>query len=248
MKHFNLTLGLVAAAALAAPLSAQGRNSVGVPPGQMPPAGMCRIWIDGVPPGHQPRPTDCVTAQRNVPVNGRVIYGSNTGNGGKYGRNGNVYGNNNGVYDRNGDGVIDSRDQVGTGCRWYDINCTATNGGSSGGWTQIGQDRNGNVVYERRRTDRNGNVVVERARRDSNGRFVITGTRTMDRNSSGVYRNQNDRRVRGNGDENDDRNDDRYENRSNVRNSQIWDDARNGNGKGHGNGKYKDKDKGNKKH
>ena len=245
MKHLNLTLGLVAAAALAAPLSAQGRNSAGIPPGQMPPAGMCRIWIDGVPPGHQPRATDCVTAQRNVPVNGRVIYGSNNGNGGKYGRNGGVSGNNSGVYDRNGDGVIDSRDQVGTGCRWYDINCTATNGGSSGGWTQIGQDRNGNVLYERRRADRNGNVVVERARRDSNGRFVITGTRTLDRNGRGIQ-NRNNRGVNGDRGENDDRNDDRYENQTNIRNNQVLSDEGNGNGKGHGNGKYKDK--GNKKH
>jgi hypothetical protein len=46
-----------------------------VPPGQMPPAGMCRVWIDGVPAGRQPAPTDCSTAQRNVPRNARVIYG-----------------------------------------------------------------------------------------------------------------------------------------------------------------------------
>jgi hypothetical protein len=50
--------------------------SANIPPGQMPPAGMCRIWIDGVPPGRQPAPTDCTTAQRNVPANARVIYGS----------------------------------------------------------------------------------------------------------------------------------------------------------------------------
>jgi hypothetical protein len=236
MKHFNLTFGLVAAAALAGPLSAQGRNSVGIPPGQMPPAGMCRIWIDGVPPGHQPRPTDCVTAQRNVPVNGRVIYGSNTGNGGKYGRNGNnngVYGNN-GVYDRNGDGVIDSRDQVGTNCHWYDINCTST-AASNEGWTPIGRDRNGNAIYERRRTDRNGNLMVQRARRDSNGRFVIISRDTQGRNSRGVIQNPNDRR-----DEDNNGVDDRYENQTNIRNNQVLYDA------GKGNGKYKDKS--NKKH
>ena len=57
--------------AAVAPLSAQGRNgNQGVPPGQMPPAGMCRIWIDGVPPGRQPRPTDCATARARVPVEG----------------------------------------------------------------------------------------------------------------------------------------------------------------------------------
>lgn len=220
MKHFNLTLGLVAAAALAAPLSAQGRNSVGVPPGQMPPAGMCRIWIDGVPPGRQPRPTDCVTAERNVPYNGRVIYGSNTANGGKYGRNGNVYGNNNGVYDRNGDGVIDRRDQVGTDCHWYDLNCTSASAASEG-WVVVGRDRNGNTIYERRRTTRQGDVVVQRARRDSNGRFVIISKNSINGNQSRVIQRngQVDR------DYNNDGIDDRYEN---------------------GKGKYKDK--GSKKH
>ena len=36
---------------------------------------MCRIWIEGVPPNQQPAPTDCVTAVRNRPVNGHVIFG-----------------------------------------------------------------------------------------------------------------------------------------------------------------------------
>ena len=56
----------------------KGRGGEGVPPGQMPPAGMCRIWIDGVPPGHQPAPTDCATAMRNRPSNARVIFGDDT--------------------------------------------------------------------------------------------------------------------------------------------------------------------------
>jgi hypothetical protein len=47
-----------------------------IPPGQLPPAGMCRIWIDGVPPGQQPAPTDCQTAVANRPANARVIWGS----------------------------------------------------------------------------------------------------------------------------------------------------------------------------
>jgi hypothetical protein len=46
-----------------------------VPPAYRPPAGMCRIWIEGVPPGQQPAPTDCVSAVRNRPVNGTVIFG-----------------------------------------------------------------------------------------------------------------------------------------------------------------------------
>ncbi len=55
-----------------------------IPPGQLPPAGMCRIWIDGVPPGRQPAPTDCQTAVRTKPANARVIWGDQTafpGNG-----------------------------------------------------------------------------------------------------------------------------------------------------------------------
>jgi hypothetical protein len=59
-----------------APLGAQGRSGGewGVPPGHMPPPGMCRVWIDGVPPGRQPPPTDCTTAWRRAPRHARVIY------------------------------------------------------------------------------------------------------------------------------------------------------------------------------
>ncbi len=46
-----------------------------VPPGFFPPTGMCRIWINGVPAGQQPAPTDCASAVRNRPANGRVLFG-----------------------------------------------------------------------------------------------------------------------------------------------------------------------------
>lgn len=63
-----------------------------IPPGQLPPAGMCRIWIDGVPPGQQPAPTDCQTAVATKPANARVIWGDQTafpGKGkGKFGKQG----------------------------------------------------------------------------------------------------------------------------------------------------------------
>ena len=86
----RLTIALALGSALAAaPAMAQGkghgngkgkgRGGEGVPPGQMPPAGMCRIWIDGVPPGHQPAPTDCATAMRNRPSNARVLFGDDNG-------------------------------------------------------------------------------------------------------------------------------------------------------------------------
>ena len=53
----------------------QPRRDQIVPPGFLPPAGMCRIWINDVPPGQQPAPTDCASAVRNRPVNGKVLFG-----------------------------------------------------------------------------------------------------------------------------------------------------------------------------
>ena len=51
------------------------RGSSRIPPGQLPPRGMCRVWIDGVPPGQQPPVTDCATAEHNRVAHSRVIYG-----------------------------------------------------------------------------------------------------------------------------------------------------------------------------
>ena len=68
------------------------RKSDRIPPGQMPPAGMCRIWIDDVPPGRQPAPTDCQTAVATRPANARVIFG---GDGSSF------PGNANGKFDKN---------------------------------------------------------------------------------------------------------------------------------------------------
>ena len=45
-----------------------------VPRSHLPPAGMCRIWLDNVPPAQQPAPTDCASAVRNQPRNARVIF------------------------------------------------------------------------------------------------------------------------------------------------------------------------------
>ncbi|HEV7387774.1 MAG TPA: hypothetical protein VGN73_04095 [Gemmatimonadaceae bacterium] len=54
-----------------------------VPPGFFPPAGMCRIWIRDVPPGQQPAPTDCTSAVRNRPSNGKVLFGDESPKGKK---------------------------------------------------------------------------------------------------------------------------------------------------------------------
>jgi len=62
----------------------------------------------------------------------------------------------------------------------------STNGGTSvnGSWQVVGQDRNGNTIYERRTYDANGNIVVQRARRDANGNFSILDTRTVRENGN----------------------------------------------------------------
>lgn len=51
----------------------QGADSI--PKAYRPPPGMCRIWLDKVPPKQQPAPTDCRTAVHDKPTNGKVIFG-----------------------------------------------------------------------------------------------------------------------------------------------------------------------------
>lgn len=82
----SLRMAMVAGASLlvlSAGAGAQLRAVVrgGVPAGYTPPAGMCRVWYDGVAPGRQPAPTDCATARANVRGGGRVIYGPTSRNG-----------------------------------------------------------------------------------------------------------------------------------------------------------------------
>jgi hypothetical protein len=61
----------------------RNRKSDHIPRGHLPPKGMCRIWIDGVPPGQQPAPTDCQTAVATRPANARVIWGDQSAFPGK---------------------------------------------------------------------------------------------------------------------------------------------------------------------
>ncbi|MCC6931593.1 MAG: hypothetical protein IT359_21565 [Gemmatimonadaceae bacterium] len=56
------------------PVKPRGEAREEVPVSHLPPAGMCRIWIDNVPPAQQPAPTDCASAIKNRPSNGRVIF------------------------------------------------------------------------------------------------------------------------------------------------------------------------------
>jgi hypothetical protein len=93
MDRWRLLLLAAAMAVVSASAGAQGlprgipipqipkaspKQQPSVPPAYRPPQGMCRIWIDGVPPDQQPAPTDCVSAVRNRPANGTVIYGNDS--------------------------------------------------------------------------------------------------------------------------------------------------------------------------
>ena len=180
-RQINAVLAGAAALTLsAAPLSAQwgifgGRSSNGVPAGHMPSRGMCRVWIDGVPPGRQPRQTDCRTAERQRPYyeeryrrNARVIYGDRSN--GRYDtrdRGAIVLGK------RNGDGTVYG-DRNGTNCRYVErviagrvIRQRVCD--QNGVYDRDGRvyDRNGRV-YDRngRVYDRNGNVIYRRDDRD----------------------------------------------------------------------------------
>jgi len=65
----------VAGASLQAQVRPQPQDpKPAVPSTHLPPPGMCRIWLDNVPPAQQPAPTDCASAARNLPRNGRLIY------------------------------------------------------------------------------------------------------------------------------------------------------------------------------
>ena len=66
---------LVLAAAVAVPLRGQTSRADDVPSGYLPPAGMCRVWVDGVPASQQPAPTDCNSAMRSRPAKSRVLIG-----------------------------------------------------------------------------------------------------------------------------------------------------------------------------
>lgn len=80
MRTAAFSLILLALAAGTADAQGRGRGngrSQGIPPGQLPRAGECRVWYDNVPPGRQPAPTNCDQAERiaSRSRDARVIYG-----------------------------------------------------------------------------------------------------------------------------------------------------------------------------
>ena len=85
MKLFK-RLCFVASIAAFLPALAQGQGptrravitrdtAATVPAQSRPPRGMCRVWINGVPATQQPAATDCSSAVKNRPANGRVLFG-----------------------------------------------------------------------------------------------------------------------------------------------------------------------------
>lgn len=75
-----IIVGAAAGLAGSSRVDAQGASprrpeiKVEIPRTLRPPPGMCRVWVDQVPASQQPAPTDCATAIRNRPPNGRVIF------------------------------------------------------------------------------------------------------------------------------------------------------------------------------
>jgi hypothetical protein len=49
---------------------------LGIPPGHLPPAGQCRVWMPGEPPGKQKKYAqgDCARVATRVPVGGWLVY------------------------------------------------------------------------------------------------------------------------------------------------------------------------------
>ena len=87
MKLRTALFTLVCSVGLAGTAHAQ-QGEEEVPKAYRPPRGMCRIWLDKVPPRQQPAPTDCPTAVRNRPSNGKVLFGDDYKAGGDKGDKG----------------------------------------------------------------------------------------------------------------------------------------------------------------
>lgn len=58
-----------------APSRASTAVTLGIPPGHLPPAGQCRVWVPGKPPGHQARARGCAGIERTAPAGSWIVYG-----------------------------------------------------------------------------------------------------------------------------------------------------------------------------
>ena len=129
---------LIILAAVTGTSEAQGRgranSAQGIPPGQMPRAGECRVWYDGRPPGRQPAPTNCDQAERvaSRTRDARVIYGTD-----RYG-----YGT------RNSDERYRDRANTYPNNRGYANNSVAFQGGERDGYAKGREDARDNDSYD----------------------------------------------------------------------------------------------------
>jgi hypothetical protein len=88
----------------ALPVAAQAQR---VPPGQLPPPGLCRVWYEGRPPGQQPGAINCDQAERIASRDrrARVVYGAPAGRRND-GRNDGWFGRDDNRRDRGRDGAF----------------------------------------------------------------------------------------------------------------------------------------------
>jgi hypothetical protein len=71
------TVSQPAAETQPAPQPKQGRSpaaTLGVPPGQLPPPGQCRVWVPGKPPGHQAKARTCDGIERSAAAGTWILY------------------------------------------------------------------------------------------------------------------------------------------------------------------------------
>lgn len=47
---------------------------LGVPPGHLPRAGLCRVWVPGTPPGRQARARSCAGIRQTAPAGSWILY------------------------------------------------------------------------------------------------------------------------------------------------------------------------------
>lgn len=147
-----IMIGLAATAGLDA--QGRGRKAQGVPPGQLPPAGQCRVWYDGVPPGRQPAPTNCDRAEQiaSRDRNARVVYGErNTRADDRNGRANQDYRTNEG-YRTGGSTMADRiRERIrdrGTNAGNARYNGVAGNNGAQDGYEKGREDGRDNDSYD----------------------------------------------------------------------------------------------------
>lgn len=54
--------------------SSNSRQTLGIPPGQLPRQGLCRVWVPGTPPGRQARARSCAGILETAPAGSWILY------------------------------------------------------------------------------------------------------------------------------------------------------------------------------